>query len=355
MGRRWQRTGRNPTGVLRGGPRHLLHPVISSGSGEYSLVVQFLASAAPPPQPAGDFDIEIREIGSVSQLLRTAVYHAARYWESAIHGDLESRTITEAAYGCPHVSLVGEVVDDLIIQVTEASIDGPGKAVAKGGWCMARDHGGRPGLPFVGRIEFDTADLATMSFHMIKAVVIHEIGHALGFGDAMWGPDRFDLLRLSSSGGPDSNIRIPGRDTHFVGLQAQTAFDQAVNQRGVPYAGNRVPVENDTDHYGAGGLDAHWRQSVFGDESMSTIIIPGDRSPVSMVTLASLADLGYEVNAAAAESYSLPVDYVPPYESKAIVLAHDIWRGPVGFVDRDGNVTWSTDQPQPRIDTHVRH
>ena len=46
----------------------------------------------------------------------------------------------------------------------------------------------------------------------------------------------------------------------------------------------------------------HWRQSVFGDELM-TPAFTGNVHPLSRVTVASLADLGYVVNLAAADAY----------------------------------------------------
>ena len=64
-------------------------------------------------------------------------------------------------------------------------------------------------------------------------------------------------------------------------------------------------MENDTDRYGSGVLDLSWRESVFGSELMSTVLDAPD-APLSTVTVASLADLGYEVDYGAAEPYALP-------------------------------------------------
>lgn len=51
---------------------------------------------------------------------------------------------------------------------------------------------------------------------------------------------------------------------------------------------------------GVGSRDSHWRESVFGNELMSPFI-SGSNNPISRVTVASLADLGYTVNMNAAD------------------------------------------------------
>ena len=69
-----------------------------------------------------------------------------------------------------------------------------------------------------------------------------------------------------------------------------------------------MPVENDTRRYGAGTLDAHWRESVFDAELMtsSQLMERGTNEPLSLVTVAALDDMGYMVDYDAAEPYTLP-------------------------------------------------
>ena len=64
-------------------------------------------------------------------------------------------------------------------------------------------------------------------------------------------------------------------------------------------------MENDTGRYDPGALDVHWRESIFGTELMSTILNAA-AAPLSAVTLTSLEDLGYEVDATQAHGYRLP-------------------------------------------------
>jgi hypothetical protein len=69
-------------------------------------------------------------------------------------------------------------------------------------------------------------------------------------------------------------------------------------------AATGVPVENTG---GQGTRDSHWRDSVFGAELMTGYAEPaGVRMPISRLTVGALEDLGYGVNYAAADSYTMP-------------------------------------------------
>jgi hypothetical protein len=63
-----------------------------------------------------------------------------------------------------------------------------------------------------------------------------------------------------------------------------------------------VPVENTG---GPGTRDGHWRESIFRNELMSGFI-GASGNPISRVTVASLEDMGYQVDLNAAEPYELP-------------------------------------------------
>ena len=138
---------------------------------------------------------------------------------------------------------------------------------------------------------------------MLEPMAVHQMAHVLGFG-LLWDEEPWtaeQLLRAPSLG-------APGADSHFAGSRAVGAFDAA---GGGTYDGAKVPVENDTARYGAGALDLHWRESVFESKPQSTfeLMTPTLRSAgarLSAVTVESLADLGYRVDPAQAESYRLP-------------------------------------------------
>jgi hypothetical protein len=129
-----------------------------------------------------------------------------------------------------------------------------------------------------------------------------------------------------------------GNDTYFTGALALAAFDSV---GGTGYTlGNKVPVENDTDNYGPGSLDGHWRESVFGTELMSPSLDNGVANPLGVVSVESMGDMGYTVRPAAADTYVLP-SAMPALVSgpdSMIRLDGDIWDGPILVVDEMGSV-----------------
>ena len=178
------------------------------------------------------------------------------------------------------------MVDDLLILVTLTSIDGAGNVLAQSGPCFTRITGS---LPVMSLMQLDTDDLDQLqTAGLLQPVILHEMGHVLGYG-TIW-PD----LNLLADATPP-----PGTDPHFTGTQATAAFNAVGGQSYV--AGLKVPVENTG---GVGTADAHWRESVFGNELMTGFVDAGV-NPLSRVTVASMADLGYSVNLADADPYTL--------------------------------------------------
>ena len=111
---------------------------------------------------------------------------------------------------------------------------------------------------------------------------LHEIGHVLGFTGTVW--NEFGYLKNLSRDDPNA-------DTHFSGPLAIEAFDDA---GGRDYAGRKVPVKR---------MDgSHWRYSVLKGEVMG----PQGGVSLSAITVQSLADLGYGVDVAQADAYTLP-------------------------------------------------
>jgi hypothetical protein len=110
--------------------------------------------------------------------------------------------------------------------------------------------------------------------------------------------------------------------------------------------GSKVPVENTQG--GQGTRDSHWRYFALGNELMVGFIFSG-ATPISRITVASLADLGYEVNDGAADPYSLPAGgaLAPPQED-AIPLHEDIIPGPMYLVNEAGVVVDTIPAPPGR-------
>jgi hypothetical protein len=177
----------------------------------------------------------------------------------------------------------------------------------------------------MGVMQFDTDDLEQLETGgFLGDVILHEMGHVLGIG-TLW-----DIQGLLADPSLPSN---PTGDPHFIGAQGIAAFD---NAGGTAYvAGAKVPVE---DTGGEGTADAHWRESVLDNELMTGFIGAGS-NPLSRITIASLADQGYQVDLAAANSYTIPGLLRAFVTRPKVQLKNDIMRGPIRKVDRRGRVT----------------
>ena len=174
-------------------------------------------------------------------------------------------------------------------------IDGEGGTLAQAGRLVWRIPSS---MPIASFIELDQDDLGTMSNAKLAAVILHEIGHTLGYGLGPW--DDHNLLQNPSLDAYNNRI-VPAPDTHFSGANAIAAFNSA---GGSSYTGAKVPVENTFG--GSGSQDAHWRESVLDNELMTPRIGEAVTHPLSAITIQSLADIGYRVDITQADAYTLP-------------------------------------------------
>jgi hypothetical protein len=235
-----------------------------------AAVARAVARAVSP------FTIQVRFLGGLTTAQRNAFKRAADRWVRLIVGDL------------PSVRVNGEVIDDLLIEAQGSAIDGPGKILGQAGPTHLRpaNAGAAAFLPAKGIMAFDTADLRQMEQSgSLTDVITHEMGHVIGVG-TIW--NLKSLLRGASGSNPT-----------FAGRTAKAEYGRLRNPGGRPVA---VPVENTG---GQGTRDSHWRETVFRNELMSGFI-SGPGNPISRVTVGSLKDLGYAVDMAAAEPYTLP-------------------------------------------------
>jgi hypothetical protein len=270
--------------------------------------------------PVANYDVEIRyNAGTTPTAAQQQAFDDAESrWEDLIRGDLPSIPINVGANSCGSGSpAITETVDDLLILVTLESIDGPGGILGSAGPCFIRTASN---LPIVGRMRFDTADLASLESNgQLEAVILHEMGHVIGVG-SLWATFGFRL----GTGGPDP---------YFTGTLARAAFE---NIGGFSYTGgSKVPVANTG---GGGTRDVHWRESVFDAELMTGFLDVGVFNPLSIVTVNSLADMGYVVNTAAADPLflSLSLRLTPAAKLR---LEGDVLSLPLHQVDSTGRVT----------------
>lgn len=210
---------------------------------------------------------------SLSPSRRAAFQLAAVRWSQIIVGDLPDMTVN------------GRTIDDIEITATAPYIDGPYGILGQATYDGLRSTG--PKLPYSGYMQFDSADLAMMeSEGTLQDVILHEMGHVLGIG-SLW-TDR-GLVTGYGSANPV-----------YVGTNGLREYRTLA---GNP-AATSIPVENMPR---SGSYGAHWRESVFGDELMTSNASPaGTPMPISRMTVGSLQDLGYVVNYAKADPYTIP-------------------------------------------------
>jgi hypothetical protein len=276
---------------------------------------------------AAAYHIDVRFLTSMSPSRQAAFTNAAAKWETLIYGDVPDVSVNLAPGMCGSNSpALHETIDDIVILATVDSIDGPGNILGQAGPCLIRSSGL---LPVLGVMMFDSADVAQLEADGEFGIVIqHEMGHVLGYGTIWSG-----LGLLVGAG---------GSDPHFVGAQAITAFD---DNGGQTYsAGAKVPVENcvgfPPGSCGSGTQDSHWRESVFDTELMTGFLNSRVPNPLSVITTASMGDLGYTVNYAGSDPYSVvnPLAAVRAPAGRVVELQDDVLRIAVFEVDAAGRI-----------------
>ena len=296
----------------------------------------FTATATPAV-----YDIEIVHVSAslLTESQRQAFEKAEEYWERAITGNLAWSTVRKPALEhCLARNDITEeipgdrVVDDLLIYVQIKEIDGPAGVFGGAGPCQIRVGNS---LPVVGVMFFDLGDMEGLESNgHLEGTILHEMAHVIGFG-TLW--DHLGLLQDPAGHGRSASTR-------FVGDSAVAAFDRI---RGDHYPdSDLVPVQSVG---GEGVWNGHWSEFVFRSELMTPFPDRG-HNPLSVVSLASFVDVGYEgVDYSTADEFVLPPPLYPvtknaragaregPQE-RAIDLGDHILRMPLIVVDRDGNV-----------------
>lgn len=225
------------------------------------------------------FNIDVRYIGEASETQRAAVDSAVRRWTNIVVNDIFDLRVLSTAGECfDQQPDLDETVDDLLLFVHFAVIDGPGRILGRAGPCFVRTLNL---MPLMGLIELDVEDLVEIERKgALVDLLMHELGHTLGFG-TIW------PMRALVNG-------FGGSDPSYTGQYGNTQYRIMGGSFG-------VPVEN---FGGAGTRDSHWRESTFGVELMTGYMTNGGNL-LSAFSIASLEDLGYRVNIGGADPFEL--------------------------------------------------
>ena len=244
-----------------------------------STAVTFNATGVPAP-----FLIDLRFLTALNADQRDAFVAAARRWMSIITAHLTSVPLNLPAGACTTLQpALNETVRDVVIFAEVTPIDGVGNVLGSASPCASRSSSG---LTIVGTMQFDSADLqAAVATNQLVSIITHEMAHVLGFGTA-WS------ARNLVTG-------LGGSDPRFVGTETVSIWPPFATA--LSFVGTTPPVEN---LFGAGTAGAHWRESVFHAELMTGFIeVPGVPMPISKVTIASMKDLGYQVDYSQADTF----------------------------------------------------
>jgi len=244
----------------------------------------FKRATTAPGVDRGRFNISLKFLVPVTERQNEVFEAAAARWERIIIKDVPSftGTIPSAFAGFPPA--VDGTLDDIIIEVVLAPIDGPGSILGQAGPRFVRTD---DFLTLSGVMFFDVDDLDFLeSLDLFEEVIVHEMGHVLGVG-TLWNTEPFGFPRTLREGSPSN--------PYFIGKTANVHWNAEGGTGELPIEGIEA---------GPGTGLSHWSESVLKNELMTGFLNLGE-NPLSRITAGSLRDLGYGT-AVKGESYDLP-------------------------------------------------
>lgn len=259
---------------------------------EPGATVAVSLSCQEPPESAYGMEIVFVNESSFTASQRQAVLDAAARWSEVVTGDLPSVTVSSGTKLCPDTGIenvswprYGGTIDDLLVFVAMADMDGENGTIGYGGPCRIRSGSE---LPYAGRLALDVDDVDSLEARgLLETTALHEMGHVLGIG-TMWSVLSRDLVDPACPP-PDG-----GPEPRFTGADATDAHVH-VGGSGHPYVEGDGPV---------GTACGHWDNDRYGHELMTGYL--SANAALSRVTIGSLADLGYQVDLGAADAYTVP-------------------------------------------------
>jgi len=244
------------------------------------------------------FNIQVRFLDrSLSSGQQAIVRRATQRWQQAIVGDLpDIASPPPPGASCAGFPLVfaPQPIDDILIDVLAVTFapGQPRQLAAFSDSCLQRP--GPRGLPYYGYVALDRTKIKQLEeTGWLYGLMLHEIGHALGFNRRVF-QQRPDVVAGLI---PNEAALKQPYNPRFVGKNAVKAYRAAGGRTAF------VPLENE------GAIvqrDGHWRQQSMQPATEVMLTSGNLATPVlSAITLGAMADLGYRVNLQAADPYRL--------------------------------------------------
>ena len=244
-----------------------------------------------------------------------AFLSAKKRLEQVITSDLpdvfiEYHEVRDLIYGELIDTITDQQIDDIKVYVSITEIDGPGGILGGANPTLfASTESGYPvpgasGLPIIGQMVFDRADLSALEQQgTLQDTILHEMIHAVGGGPIHWQANGLQGFEGTSGFYWYSNYH-PIWDTSTL---AHIAYDSLFTS-----AFPDIPLEFNG---GSGTAGGHWYEGRFDNELMTGWVNYGDRgNPLSIISLGMLGDIGYGVDFNYADAFHFPsnASFYPP-------------------------------------------
>lgn len=286
----WERgtTSESIRRFLEAGTYYVEVKSYNNQSANYTLSTSFSTAASDPD----GFRINVifaDSLTGLSQSARDAIQRAAQFWQSAIAGKSRITRTNELNITFTGASLVNSDgsadTGTLALSGPSVGLDNEDRMVLTRGSSTlnSRKFG-----------EFN----ANPSY--LEAIMRHEIVHILGFG-TIWEPVQFQTADGTVVNSRDRSWIDRTASTYVANSYAGYAYGELLGT----YQPTAVPIEPQ--------VFAHWDEGRFDSELMTPYAEGiGGATPLSILTLAALRDLGWQVNFGVAEAYALPQSQATP-------------------------------------------